>query len=156
MFMKKLILLIMLIMFQIPAFGEDFPPTGAGIRVTKETNPIYWGYLEDYGQALKQALEAKRMFRLRGWGAAYDFILTRDGKIKDIKGSVFQNDYYDNKVKEIILSVKPLPFREGMNVDEMHMSIYLGFQRYDEIDISIGGSFIDNKKVFSIDVDTSK
>lgn len=96
------------------------------------------------------------MFRLRGWGAAYDFILTHDGEMKDIKGTVFQNDYYDKKVKEIILSVKPLPFREGMNVDEMHMSIYLGFQRYDDIDISIGGSFIDNKKVFSIDVDTSK
>ena len=43
-----------------------------------------------------------------------------------------------------------------MDIDEMHMSIYLGFQRYDDIDISIGGSFIDNKKVFSIDVDTSK
>lgn len=154
--MKKLILILMLILFQIPVFSEGFPPTGAGIRITKETNPIYWGYLEDYGKALKQALEAKKMFRLRGWGAAYDFILTRDGKIKDIKGCVFQNDYYDRKVKEIILSVKPLPFREGMDIDEMHMSIYLGFQRYDDIDISIGSSFIDNKKVFSIDVDTSK
>ena len=82
--MKKLILILMLILFQIPVFSEGFPPTGAGIRITKETNPIYWGYLEDYGKALKQALEAKKMFRLRGWGAAYDFILTRDGKIKDI------------------------------------------------------------------------
>ncbi len=154
--MKKLILILLLLLFQIPVFSEEFPPTGAGIEVTKETNPIYWGYLEDYGKALKQALEAKRMFRLRGWGAAYDFILTRDGEIKDIKGSVFQNDYYDKKVKEIILSVKPLPFRDGMNMDEMHMSIYLGFQRYNDIDISIGGSFIDNKEIFSIDVDTSK
>ncbi len=154
--MKKIILLIMLILFQIPAFSEDFPPTGAGIEVTKETNPIYWGYLEDYGKALKQALEAKRMFRLRGWGAAYKFTLTRDGAMKNMKGSIFQNDYYDKKVKEIILSVKPLPFREGMNVDEMNMRIYLGFQRYDEIDISIGGSFIDNKEIFSIGINTSK
>ena len=146
--MKKIILLIMLILFQIPVFSEEFPPTGAGIRVTKETNPIYWGYLEDYGKALKQALEAKRMFRLRGWGAEYEF--------KDMKGSIFQNDYYDKKVKEIILSVKPLPFREGMNVDEIHMRIYLGFQRYDEIDINIGGSFIDNKEIFSIGINTSK
>lgn len=146
----------MLILFQIPAFSEDFPPTGAGIEVTKETNPIYWGYLEDYGKALKQALEAKRMFRLRGWGAAYKFTLTRDGAMKNMKGSIFQNDYYDKKVKEIILSVKPLPFREGMNVDEMNMRIYLGFQRYDEIDISIGGSFIDNKEIFSIGINTSK
>ena len=154
--MKKIILLLMLILFQIPAFSEDFPPTGAGIEVTKETNPIYWGYLEDYGKALKQALEAKRMFRLRGWGAAYKFTLTRDGAMKNMKGSIFQNDYYDKKVKEIILSVKPLPFREGMNVDEMNMRIYLGFQRYDEIDISIGGSFIDNKEIFSIGINTSK
>lgn len=154
--MKKIILILMLILFQIPAFSEEFPPTGAGIEVTKETNPIYWGYLEDYGKALKQALEAKRMFRLRGWGAAYKFTLTRDGAMKNMKGSIFQNDYYDKKVKEIILSVKPLPFREGMNVDEMHMRIYLGFQRYDDIDISIGGSFIDNKEIFSIGINTSK
>ncbi len=154
--MKKIILILMLILFQIPAFSEEFPPTGAGIEVTKETNPIYWGYLEDYGKALKQALEAKRMFRLRGWGAAYKFTLTRDGAMKNMKGSIFQNDYYDKKVKEIILSVKPLPFREGMNVDEMNMRIYLGFQRYDEIDISIGGSFIDNKEIFSIGINTSK
>ena len=154
--MKKIILILMLILFQIPAFSEEFPPTGAGIEVTKETNPIYWSYLEDYGKALKQALEAKRMFRLRGWGAAYKFTLTRDGAMKNMKGSIFQNDYYDKKVKEIILSVKPLPFREGMNVDEMHMRIYLGFQRYDDIDISIGGSFIDNKEIFSIGINTSK
>lgn len=154
--MKKIILILMLILFQIPAFSEEFPPTGAGIEVTKETNPIYWSYLEDYGKALKQALEAKRMFRLRGWGAEYEFILTHDGEMKDMKGAIFQNDYYDKKVKEIILSVKPLPFREGMNVDEMHMRIYLGFQRYDEIDISIGGSFIDNKEIFSIGINTSK
>ena len=96
------------------------------------------------------------MFRLRGWGAEYEFILTRDGEIKDMKGSIFQNDYYDKKVKEIILSVKPLPFREEMNVDEIHMRIYLGFQRYDEIDINIGGSFIDNKEIFSIGINTSK
>ena len=154
--MKKLILVIMLILIQIPVLGEDFPPIGAGIEVTKETNPIYWGYLEDYGKALKQALESKKMFRLRGWGAEYRFTLTRDGDMKNMKGSIFQNEYYDNKVKEIILSVKPLPFREGMNMDEMNMRVYLGFQRYDEIDISIGGSFIDNKKVFSIGVNTSK
>ena len=154
--MKKIILLLMLIIFQIPVFSEEFPPTGAGIEVTKETNPIYWSYLEDYGKALKQALEAKRMFRLRGWGAAYKFTLTRDGAMKNMKGSIFQNGYYDKKVKEIILSVKPLPFREGMNVDEMNMRIYLGFQRYDEIDISIGSSFIDYKKVFSIGINTSK
>ena len=154
--MKKLILILMLLIFQIPVLGEEFPPTGAGIKVTKETNPIYWGYLEDYGKALKQALDSKKMFRLRGWGAEYEFILTRDGEMKGMKGTIFQNDYYDKKVKEIILSVKPLPFREGMNVDEMHMRIYLAFQRYDEIDISIGGSFKDNKEIFSIGINTSK
>ena len=154
--MKKLILILLLLLFQIPVFSEEFPPSGAGIEVTKETNPIYWGYLEDYGKALKQALEAKRMFRLRGWGAAYDFILTRDGEIKDIKGSVFQNDYYDKKVKEIILSVKPLPFRDGMNMDEMRFSVYLGYERYNEIDISVGGSFIDNKEIFSLMIITNK
>lgn len=109
--MKKIILLLMLILFQIPVLGEDIPPRG--VEMTKETNPIFWSYLEDYSIALKEAFEDAKIFHLRGWGAAYEFILTRNGEIKDLKGSVFQNDYYDRKIKDVILSVKPTPFYEG-------------------------------------------
>ena len=154
--MKKLILLIMLIIFQIPVFGEEFPPVGAGIEVTKETNPIYWGYFEDYASLLKDALEASHMFRLRGWGSNCEYIITRNGEIKDVKTNIYQNDYFDEKVKNIILSVKPLPFREGMNMDEMRFSVYLGYERYNEINISVGSSFIDNKKTFSLMIITNK
>lgn len=154
--MKKIILLLMLILFQIPAFSEDFPPVGAGIEVTKETNPIYWGYFEDYASLLKEALEASHMFRLRGWGSSCEFIVTRNREINGIKTSVFQNDYFDEKVKNIILSVKPLPFREGMNMDEMRFRVYLGYEKYNEISISVGSSFIDNKKTFSLMIITSK
>lgn len=154
--MKKLILILLLLLFQIPVFSEEFPPTGAGIEVTKETNPIYWGYFEDYGKALKQALEAKRMFRLRGWGSNCEYIVTRNGEIKGIKTNIYQNDYFDEKVKNIILSVKPLPFRDGMNMDEMRFSVYLGYERYNEIRISVGSSFIDNKKTFSLMIITNK
>ena len=90
-------------------------------------------------------------------GAAYDFFLTRDGEIKDMRLSVKSPYKYFNKnIKNIILSVPPLPFREGMNMDEMQMSIYLGYQPYDEIDITIGSSFRNNKDIFMISVDTSK
>ena len=154
--MKKLILILLLLIFQIPVFGEEFPPVGAGIRVTKETNPIYWGYFEDYASLLKEALEASRMFRLRGWGSSCEFIVTRNGEIKELKTSVFQNDYFDEKVKDIILSVKPLPFRDGMNMDEMRFRVYLGYERYNEINISVGSSFIDNKKTFSLMIITNK
>ena len=157
-FMKRLLITLFLLFFaNFTANAEEFPPTGKGIAVTKETNPIYWGYLEDYGALLKTELEKSKMFRLRGMGAAYDFILTRDGEIKDMYLSVRSPYKYFNKnIEKIILSVPPIPFRDGMNMDEMQMSVYLGYQRYDEIYISVGSSFINKKKVFIIDIDTSK
>lgn len=144
----------MLILFQIPALGEDIPPRG--VEMTKETNPIFWSYLEDYSIALKEAFEDAKIFHLRGWGAAYEFIITRDGEIKDLKGSVFQNDYYDRKIKDVILSVKPSPFYEGMNTEDMLFDVYLGYQSYEELDISIGFDIRYNQRSFSIGIDLDK
>ena len=152
--MKKLIIILMLILFQIPVFGEDIPPRG--VEMTKETNPIFWSYLEDYSSALKEAFEDAKIFHLRGWGAAYEFILTRDGEIKDLKGSVFQNDYYDRKVKDVILSVKASPFHKGMNAEDMLFDVYLGYQNYEEVDISVGFDIRYNRKSFSIGIDLDK
>ena len=144
----------MLILFQIPAFGEDIPPRG--VEMTKESNPIFWSYLEDYSIALKEAFEDAKIFHLRGWGAAYEFIITRDGEIKDLNGSVFQNDYYDRKIKDVILSVKPSPFYEGMNTEDMLFDVYLGYQSYEELDISIGFDIRYNQRSFSIGIDLDK
>ena len=152
--MKKLILILLLLMFQIPALGEDIPPRG--VEMTKETNPIFWSYLEDYSSSLKEAFEDAKIFHLRGWGAAYEFILTRDGEIKDLKGSVFQNDYYDRKVKDVILSVKPSPFYKGMNAEDMLFDVYFGYQNYEEVDISVGFDIRYNRKSFSIGIDLDK
>ena len=154
--MKKLLIFLMLLLSCTVGYCEDIPANGCGYSLTKETNPIYWGYLEDYGEKLKQALESKKMFRLRGMGASYRFFITRDGEIKDTKISTYQNKYFNEKVKEVILSVKPLPFREGMNVDEMQFSVYLGYEKYDEIDVGIGSSFINNKDIFQVSVTTKK
>lgn len=155
--MKKLLLIVLILFILCPlGFGEDIPPNGLGYELTKETNPIYWGYMEDYGAKLKDALESKKMFRLRGMGASYRFFLTRNGEIKDMEISTYQNEYFNKKVKEIILSVEPLPFREGMNVDEMQFSVYLGYERYDEINVGIGSSFRNNKDIFQILVTTRK
>ena len=41
-------------------------------------------------------------------------------------------------------------------MDEMRFSVYLGYERYNEINISVGSSFIDNKKTFSLMIITNK
>lgn len=153
--MKRFIILI-LVMLLLPLKGiaEEIPPRGT--LMTKETNPIYWSYFEDYAALLKKAFEAKKIRHRRGWGAAYDFIITRNGEIKNIEGSVFQNDYYDEVVKDIILSVKPIAFYDGMNEDELLFTVYLGYQRYEEVDIQVGFSLIKNKKIVGIDIDLNK
>ena len=87
--MKRILLLILMLLIFCPlSFGEELPPWGCGYSVTKETNPIYWGYMEDYAAQLKKALEAKRMFRFRHMGASYRFYLTREGEIIYIKMNI--------------------------------------------------------------------
>jgi len=130
---------------------EELYPFGSGKTATKETHPIYFGYMEDYAAQLRKAFEKKRMFSLCHWGASYYFIITRDGQIKDMIVKTPQNDYYNKKVKEIIMSVKPLPFREGMNVDSMGFWVYLGYEHYEELDVSIG-AYPNTEKCFTIDV----
>ena len=152
--MKKLIFVLLAIIFlNLNVYAEEIPPRG--VVMTKETNPIYWGYLEDYGAQLKQAFEKKRMFKIRGWGASYEYYINRNGTITDMRGSTFTNNYYDKKVKEVILSVKPLPFREGMNVDRMYFDVFFSKEKYEEIHISIG--FCNkNIKIFQFMIATKK
>ena len=153
--MKKLIFVLLAIIFlNLNVYAEEIPPRG--VVMTKETNPIYWGYLEDYGAQLKQAFEKKRMFKIRGWGASYEYYITRDGEIKDMTRSIWHNEYYAKKIKEVILSVKPLPFREGMNVDEMYFRTFFSKEKYEEIEISIGGLFLKDEEIFHITIATKK
>ena len=153
--MKKIIIIFLtLISVQFSAFAEVITPRG--VLMTKETHPIFWSYLENYSSALKQKLEASHMFRLRGFGASYVFFITKDGEIKDMKISTYQNKYYNEKVKEIILSVKPEPFYKGMDCDEMLMSVYLGYEKYNDIEISIGWDIGTDKKQISVTVITDK
>ena len=139
---------------QISAFAEVITPRG--VLMTKETHPIFWSYLENYSSALKQKLEASHMFRLRGFGASYVFFITKDGEIKDIKISTYQNKYYNEKVKEIILSVKPEPFYKGMDCDEMLMSVYLGYEKYNDTEISVGWDINVDKNIYDITIITDK
>lgn len=153
--MKKIILLFAFLFLLLPkCIAEELPPFGCGYELTKETNPIYFGYMEDYADKLKEALEARRMFRLRGMGASYIFLVTRNGEIKDMRKRTYHGEYFHKKVKDIILSVKPLPFRDGMNVDEMLFSVYLGYESYDELSLSIGS--LRYKDIFQIFITTSK
>ena len=149
--MKRLLILLLIILQTSNlGFSEELSPRGTGIPKTKETNPIYFGYMEDYAKELRKAFENKRMFALCHWGTSYDIIVTREGEIKDVKISTMQNNYFDKKVKEIILSVKPLPFREGMNLDYMRFSIYLGYEKYEDIYLSIGACPRTTEKCFSL------
>ncbi len=150
--MKKLLILfaLLLLVFCPLAKGEEIPPNGCGYEITKETNPIYWGYMEDYAAALKKAFEAKRIFHLRGMGTDYEYYVTRDGKIEEMEVLWFisHGKYFDRKIKEVILSVPPLPFPEGINVDKMFFSVYLGYESYDEVSLHVGSSR--NRDVFGI------
>ncbi len=155
--MKKLLILLLIILLTPKiGFSEELLPRGTGIRKTKETNPIYFGYMEDYAKELRKAFEKKRMFALCHWGTEYDLIITREGEIKDMKISIYQNKYFDKKVKEIIMSVKPLPFRDGMNLDYMRFSIYLGYENYEELGVSIGAAARSPDNCFMIDITLKK
>ena len=154
--MKKLLLILLFLFIPNIMYGEEIPPRGRGYSLTRETNPIYFGYMEDYGAKLKEALEKSHMFRLRGMGASYVFFITRDGQIKDMRISTSQGKYFNRKVKEIIESVPPLPFRDGMNVDEMQFRVYLGYEWDDLIKIGVGRSFINEKRIFQLLITTSK
>ena len=147
--MKKLFLvLIALIFINLSVFAEEITPRG--VVMTKETHPIFWSYMEDYGAQLQQAFKKKRMFKIRSWGASYRYYITRDGEIKDMTRSIWHNEYYAKKIKEVILSVKPLPFKEGMNADKMCFDVFFSKEKYEEIEISVGYSLGISDKVFSI------
>ncbi len=155
--MKK-ILILLLIFFLNPLSSkcEELYPFGSGKTATKETHPIYFGYMEDYAKELRKAFENKKMFALCHWGTSYYLTITRDGEIKDMRVSVYQNDYFDQKVKEIIMSVKPLPFRDGMNLDYMKFSIYLGYEDFEDIHFSIGADARTTDKCFTVHITLKK
>ena len=155
--MKKILILLLIFLFTpLTGLSEELLPRGTGRCETKETHPIYFGYMEDYAKELRKAFENKKMFALCHWGTEYNLIITRNGEIKDMRVSVYQNDYFNKKVKEIIMSVKPLPFREGMNLDYMRFSIYLGYENYEEFYVSIGAITRPPDKCFMIDITLKK
>ena len=155
--MKKiLILLLIILLTSNTGFSEELYPRGTGKSETKETHPIYFGYMEDYAKELRKAFENKRMFALCHWGTSYYFTVTRNGEIKDMKISIYQNDYFDKKIKEIILSVKPLPFRDGMNMDYMRFKVYMGYEKYETSDVSIGIFPRTHESAFWIDITLKK
>lgn len=157
--MKKIIILVlMLLLVPLNVRAEEVPPPGIGIAITKENVPIHWKYCEDYAQLLKNAFESetKKIHHRRGWGASYDFIITKNGDIVDMRGKVYQNDYFDEIVKDIILSVKPIPFYKGMNEENILFSVYLGYQHYSEVEIYAGFSMRYDKSIFGIVIDLNK
>ena len=153
--MKKILLLFALLLLFVPmAIGEVIPPRGT--PMTKETHPLYWSYFENYANNLQKALESKKMFRLRGMGASYNYIVTCNGEIKDMEISTYQNKYFNEKVKEIIMSVDPEPFYSGMNSENIYFTVYLGYESYNDKRISIGWALRKNKKNVHISIITSR
>lgn len=124
--------------------------------MTKETHPVYWAYFENYANRLKETLDKNKKLRKRGWGASYKYSITKDGKITNMKGSTFQNDKFDELVKEIILSVKPEPFSEEMESDDFMFDTFLGYYKYNELNISHGFSLGYNKPVIHITISSKK
>ena len=139
-FMKK-ILTTLLLLFLLPltVCGEDLAPRGRGYSLSKETNPIYWGCMEDYAAALKDAFAKKKMLKITSMCVAYRYIVTPDGQIKDITLSppaAFK--YYQRKIKEVIESVPPPKFREGMNLEYMRFYVAMYYEDYEDLRLGIG------------------
>lgn len=158
--MKKLIIILTAIFLLVPSMclSEELPPVGVGIPVTKKNAPIHWKYCEDYGQLLKKTFEekSKNTYRRRGWGASYNFLITRDGNITAMKLDIYQNEYFNKVVKDVILSTKTIPFYEGMNEDSILVSIYLGYQRKPSVSVNIGRSGRYERAIFDVDIDLKK
>ena len=138
--MKK-ILTTLLLLFLLPltVCGEELLPRGSGIRASKETNPIYWGYMEDYAAALKEAFAKKKMLKITSMCVVYRYIVTPDGQIKDLvldPPAAFK--YYQRKIKEIIESVPPPKFREGMNLEYMRFYVAMYYEDYEDLRLGIG------------------
>ena len=138
-FMKK-ILTTLLLLFLLPltVCGEELLPRGTGMSDTKETCPIHWGYMEDYAAALKEAFAKKKMLKITSMCVSYDYIVTPDGQIKDMKISVYSLKYYERKIKEVIESVPPPKFREGMNLEYMRFHVAMYYEDYEDLYLGIG------------------
>ena len=148
--MKKLILLFSIIMlFQTMVCGETIPPRG--VPMTKETHPIHWSYFENYTKRLEQALKYNKKYRKINRGASYEYIITKEGEIKDIKDTGLRTDKFIDNIKDVILSVKPEPFYEGMESEDILFDTFLGYYKYNEIDISVGYS-VKNRKIIHLTV----
>ena len=154
--MKKIILtFISIILLNSSGFTETIPPRHSPL-MTKETHPVYFSYFENYANRLKEVLDNNKKLRKRGWGASYRYSITRDGQIINMKGSTFQNDEFDDLIKELILSVKPEPFSQEMESDDFMFDTFLGYYKYNEFDISEGFSIKYNKTVIHITICSKK
>ena len=113
--------------------------------------------MEDYAKLLKAEFEKSRIFRLRGMGVSYYITVTRDQQVKILNlNPPSSYKYFNERIKNIILSVEPPPFRDGMNLDEMLFDIYLGYDKYDDVHLSIGYTLKYMKNSFDIMILTSK
>ena len=83
-------------------------------------------------------------------------LVTPDGEIKDMRNKIYQNKYFNEKVKEIILSVKPEPFYKDMEADDLFVSVFLGYAKYDDQRISVGWHLRYDRDVFSITIILNK
>lgn len=126
--MKKIIVLILCIIFFTPAtFGEDFPPRGG-----RDEYPIYW-YLHRHGEKLKKVLESKKFFRLHGWGASYIVKIHPNGQVEPLELFESQNKYYDKKVKEIIESVPAEEFGDEIKSEYLIVRVCMNFSDLSDV-----------------------
>ncbi len=140
---KLLLLLICLLFFNIAGYSDELPLNDEDYIIIPQTPAVYYSYMEDYAVHLKKAFEETKMFKLHGQRASYRFIITRNGEIKNMECIISQNKYFNKKIKEAILSVKPLPFREGMEPDELWFEIFWAYQPYYHTGYNVARPFDD-------------
>lgn len=128
-------------------FSEELPQKGYRWDFNMYHNPIYYKYIDDYINQLGEAFE-HTAYRRNHMGASYEYVIEKDGTIRDLKLDLYDNKKMAATVKNIILNNPPPPFYEGMNEKEINVSTFLGRENYEDYDFD----YYPKKGQFSINI----
>ena len=130
--MKKFfILFFSFIILTSSAFAEKLPTKGDP-SFSKETNPLWYKYLEDYTNQLYNAFDPTKCRRNNGYGMPFTYIVNRDGSIPWISELVYKNKK-EKYIQKLILETTPPPFPKELEDDNIRIDIYVGHNKYQRV-----------------------
>lgn len=130
--MKKFfILFFSFIILTSSAFAEKLPTKGDP-SFSKETNPLWYKYLEDYTNQLYNAFDPTKCRRNNGYGMSFMYNIKHDGTIYNLRGLVYKNKK-EKYIQKLILETTPPPFPKELEDDNIRIDIYVGHNKYQRV-----------------------